>query len=570
VSDTASGDPISDANAALAILAVDPSLGCVLRAWPGPFRDRWLGLLASAFPPGAVRRVPATVGESRLLGGLDLAATLKAGRPVAERGLLAEADGGVLVIASAERMPPTIAAQLSTVLDTGVRVLERDGFADVAPARIGVVALDESEGDEAMPAPLAERLALRVWIAGMPLREAERLTLDAAAVEAARTRVAEVRVPEPILSALAEAAAALGIASLRPPVAAVRAARAAAALAGRDAAAAEDAAIAARLVLAPVATVLPAPPDAEESPPPPPEEQSETPPERESTKLDEAEIVLAAAAAAIPPGLLAALAAGATMRMRSEGRAGAKKLGTRRGRPAGVLAGDPVRGARLSVIDTLRAAAPWQRLRMRATPSAGRVQVRRDDFRIRRFAERTRSLTIFAVDASGSTALARLAETKGAVELLLAESYVRRDQVALIAFRGTEASVLLPPTGALARARRALAQLPGGGATPLAAAIDTAALLADASQKRGLAPSVVLLTDGKANVARDGSMDRAKAEADALAAAQSARGLRALLIDTSPRPQQSGRRLAEAMAATYLPLPAADASALSRAVKAAK
>src|SRR5208337_94567 len=192
------------------------------------------------------------------------------------------------------------------------------------------------------------------------------------------------------------------------------------------------------------------------------------------------------------------------------------------------------RGARLSVIDTLRAAAPWQRLRMRATPSAGRVQVRRDDFRIRRFAERTRSLTIFAVDASGSTALARLAETKGAVELLLAESYVRRDQVALIAFRGTEASVLLPPTGALARA-----QLPGGGATPLAAAIDTAALLADASQKRGLAPSVVLLTDGKANVARDGSMDRAKAEADALAAAQSARGLRALLIDTSPRPQQS-------------------------------
>lgn len=569
MSDAASRDPISDANAALAILAVDPSLGCVLRAWPGPFRDRWLGLLASAFPPGAVRRVPATVGELRLLGGLDLAATLKAGRPVAERGLLAEADGGVLVIASAERMPPTIAAQLSTVLDTGVRVLERDGFADVAPARIGVVALDESEGDEAMPAPLAERLALRVWMVGMPLREAERLTLDMAAVAQARARFAGVRVPEPILSALAEAAAALGIASLRPPVAAVRAARAAAALAGRDAAVAEDAAIAARLVLAPVATVLPAPPEAEESPPPP-EEQTDTPPERESNKLDEAEIVLAAAAAAIPPGLLAALAAGTTMRMRSEGRSGAKKFGNRRGRPAGVLAGDPVRGARLSVIDTLRAAAPWQRLRVRTTPSGGRVQVRRDDFRIRRFAERTRSLTIFAVDASGSTALARLAETKGAVELLLAESYVRRDQVALIAFRGTEASVLLPPTGALARARRALAQLPGGGATPLAAAIDAAALLADASLKRGLAPSVVLLTDGKANVARDGSMDRAKAEADALAAAQAARGLRVVLIDTSPRPQPSARRLAEAMAATYLPLPAADAAALSRAVKAAK
>jgi magnesium chelatase subunit D len=94
------------------------------------------------------------------------------------------------------------------------------------------------------------------------------------------------------------------------------------------------------------------------------------------------------------------------------------------------------------------------------------VAIRREDLRVRRFQTRAEVLTIFAVDASGSSALARLAEAKGAVELLLAEAYVKRAQVALIAFRGTGAELLLPPTRSLARARRLLAELPGGAAAP--------------------------------------------------------------------------------------------------------
>ena len=100
--------------------------------------------------------------------------------------------------------------------------------------------------------------------------------------------------------------------------------------------------------------------------------------------------------------------------------------------------------------------------------------MRRDDFRMTRFQQRTRTTTIFVVDASGSSALNRLAEAKGAVELLLADCYVRRDQVALLAFRGKEAELLLPPTRSLVRAKRSLAGLPGGGGTPLAAGIDAA------------------------------------------------------------------------------------------------
>ena len=104
------------------------------------------------------------------------------------------------------------------------------------------------------------------------------------------------------------------------------------------------------------------------------------------------------------------------------------------------------------------------------------------------------------MDASGSSALHRLAEAKGAIELLLASCYVRRDRVALVAFRGQSAELLLPPTRSLVRAKRSLASLPGGGGTPLAAGIDVSLLLADAVQRRGGTPTIVLLTDGRANV----------------------------------------------------------------------
>jgi Mg-chelatase subunit ChlD len=147
---------------------------------------------------------------------------------------------------------------------------------------------------------------------------------------------------------------------------------------------------------------------------------------------------------------------------------------------------------------------------------APRIEVRRDDFHITRYRERRETTTIFAVDASGSSALHRLAEAKGAVNLLLAECYVRRDQVGVIAFRGRTAEVLLPPTRSLVRAKRSLAELPGGGGTPLASGLQVALGMAAQVRRTGAVPVVVLLTDGRANVALDGGPGRARAEADAL------------------------------------------------------
>jgi magnesium chelatase subunit D len=199
------------------------------------------------------------------------------------------------------------------------------------------------------------------------------------------------------------------------------------------------------------------------------------------------------------------------------------------------------------------------------------VLVRREDFHVSRFRQRRETTTLFVVDASGSAALHRLAEAKGAVELLLADCYVRRDKVALMAFRGNVgAELLLPPTRSLVRAKRCLAGLPGGGGTPLAAALDAARLLTEDVARRGGTPLAVFLTDGRANIARDGSPGRERAAADARAAAAlwRASGVGALWLDTSPQPQPQARELAQAMGARYLPLPHADAQQMSRVVTA--
>ncbi|MFZ9509516.1 MAG: magnesium chelatase ATPase subunit D, partial [Burkholderiaceae bacterium] len=117
--------------------------------------------------------------------------------------------------------------------------------------------------------------------------------------------------------------------------------------------------------------------------------------------------------------------------------------------------------------------------------------------------------------------------------------------------------------------RRAVDQLPTGGGTPLALGLDAARELVQAVQRGGESPVLVVLTDGRANIARDGSPGRAQAAEDALAAARELRalGVPSLLIDTAPQPQTTAQALAEGLGGAYLPLPHADARAMSQAVR---
>ena len=607
-----------DAATIAALFAVDPvGLGGVaLRSPACDNRDQWLALLKSLLPTQTpLRRVPLNINDTALLGGLDLGASLQAGKPIALKGLLSQADGGVLVLAMAERMSLSSAARFGSVLDTGMVALQRDGLDTSAKASLGLVALDEgANDDEQMPAGLADRLAFRLLM-GAQDEDEEGPEWTAQEVLNARARLSQVTIDDEAVQALCAAALALGIDSLRASVFAVRVARAAAALAGSNTVEEEHTGVAARLVLAPRATRLQpaAPPEneaqdtpAENQEPPknsdsdnksePPESPSK-PDAPDAENKDEsnvdgdqeeaqdedpglpenlAELVLEAAQAAIPSGLLARLKMGQLHRAKTptSGSAGALQKNALRGRPVGARKGEPRAGQRINVLETLRAAAPWQKLRQRQqAPTDGQIQrivVRKEDFHVTRFRQSGQTTTVFVVDASGSSALNRLAEAKGAVELLLADCYVRRDSVAVLAFRGQTAELILPPTRSLARAKRSLAGLPGGGGTPLANAIDAAILLADQLRKKGETPIVVLLTDGKGNIARDGRPGRAQATADALAAATEMRlrGFSTLLVDTSPQAQDAAKNLAQAMGAQYLALPYAGANSLNQAVRA--
>lgn len=557
--------------------------GIVVRSAQGPALDAWLETVSRLFAGRPVVKIPPHVDDDRLVGGLDLTGTLRDGRPRYTESLLAKADGGLCIIPAAERLDSRKAAMVAACLDRkGLTAPSHDG-ARWLPARFNVVAIDESLPDEdGIAASLADRLALHVGLDGIGLHDLRLIDESPLPSTSCSPEVgASAAIASQDLEALGRLCEQLGIASQRALMFACRTARLNAACNGRTQVAEEDLIAAVKLVLSSRATRLPVEADHDNA-----QEQTEphadcqTPDEvepRDTTPdiRDQPDRFIDAVKAVLPSQLLdAAQSAQRRAMTRSTGNSGAVQKNRSRGARIGVVQGKPERGARLALHATLLAAAPHQRLRQsrmmqRSGHRRSRVTVLPDDMRIYRRRSRSETLTVFAVDASGSSALHRLAEAKGAVELLLADCYVRRDHVAMIAFRRTSADIVLPPTSAVARARRCLAALPGGGGTPLAMALDNALQLAEVARRRGTEPYLVLLTDGKANIDRHGKPGRTQAMADALESAALFRksGQRSLLIDTSQRTSPQVAELAQAMHAQYLALPRADAHVIRHAVQ---
>ena len=550
--------PWDRAQAAVTALAVDPAglRGLWLRARSGPLRDRVVQALAAL--PLPQRRLHPGVDDATLYGGVDLSATLASGHLVRAAGLLA--SPAAVILTMAERCPAGLAARLA-------RVLDDPGFC--------LVALDEgAEPDEALAPALADRLALFLDLDGIPAADTFPLTLDSDLLTQARARLADVRIDPKAVETLTRLAAAMGIASLRAPLLTLATARALAAW--RDEATPSEDTLrhAAELTLAHRGT-LPDAAEPETSPPPPEPDQPDSaePETRQSADTPPDEMLLDAIRAALPPDLLARLAvARATRAAKGSGGSGDARNGNHRGRPLPPRPGTPGSGKRIDLVSTLRAAAPWQPLRRKtALVDKPGLHIRQSDLRLKRYVETSDRVLIFTVDASGSSALARLAEAKGAVELLLAQAYARRDHVALIAFRGDSAELLLPPTRSLVQTKRRLAGLPGGGGTPLATGLQLALLTALQTRARGMTPTIALLTDGRGNIALDGSANRAQAEDDSHRLALGLRNSRVptLVIDIATRPQPALRDLAARLDAPYLPLPRADAHRLSAVLGAA-
>lgn len=586
--------------------------GLWLTARAGGVRDAFLSHLGQLLgPQDRWTRLPPGSSLSNLVGSVDIAATAALGTLVRQPGLLARASGNVLLIPMAELLDTTIAATVGTALDrpTG--------------GGICVVALDESiEDDDRLPAAIGDRLALRIElhaVAWHHVAEGFAAALQRPAKTAHLGKATDwlsVTISDTTLTSLSSLALSSRHGSLRILRHLVQVAKILAHLAGRTIVNDSDAIMALRLCLG---LRLTPPPEeqqttsAEHTPPPPMPDESRDPPpappetsENDTPELDDQ-------AEQPPPRLdalnelLAAVQAGALagnpLLLSSErpsrdkgrsGKSGTERKNARRGRPFGIGLSPPFSDARPDIVATLRAAAPWQRTRaaqrtkMLATASmalpkglvptaiptlsapAPRAFVTRDDFRYQRLRHAAPSTAIFVVDASGSTALERLGETKGAIEQLLARCYVRRDEVALIAFRGTSAEVLLPPTRSLVAAKRKLAALPGGGPTPLASGLQKGLELALTVRRSGSTPLLVFLTDGSGNIALDGTPNRTLAaeELTRLARLYKSNGLKTICIDIARRPRDSVAALAEALGADLHLLRQSEAKGMSDLVDA--
>lgn len=558
---TEATNPWPEAHLALSALAVDPNglKGMTLRARAGPVRQAFEALIAQI--PEPQTRIHPNLADAELYGGLDVSATL-ATQTLSRHAGVVDAPG-LLVLPMAERTTPGLAARLSQLLDSD--------------AGHSLILLDESaEEDEHTPAALRDRLAFFMDFDRLSFRAIQDTPLDLAAIRAARLALPTTRaLPEHVMQ-LTAVAAQFGIDSLRAPILALRTARALAALAGRSTVSDDDVTRAAELLFAHRATRLPAEPEEDEAQPSEPEprpDQAESEGDSSQTSdmppLDD--MIIEAIAARLPADLLDKTAAPKPSGGFQGSGAGAQRKGNARGRPLPSRPGRLGGNTRIDLIATLRAAAPFQPMRRAAMGQTDRLVIYPSDIRVRRYQDRSDRVLIFVVDASGSAAMSRLAEAKGAVELLLARAYAKRDQVALIAFRGTQAELLLPPTRSLVQAKRRLAALPAGGGTPLALALRQAVEVAQMGTHHGLSPSLVLLTDGRANITLMGEPGRAQAAQDAQTTAQivAAAHIPSVVIDTATRPGPDSANLAAWLGGHYLPLPRADAHKISQAADAA-
>jgi magnesium chelatase subunit D len=611
------------AKRALLLLAVEPRLkGVLIAAAPGSAKSALARALPSILPElllnGAGKadrplvsttpfvELPLSVTEDRLLGGIDIERTIATGARQLMPGLLAQSDGGLLYADDVNLVDAGIAAHIGIALETETVRVEREGLSVLCPARLLLIGTyNPAEGE--VSASLKDRVglsveggtvdsvedAMEIIRRVMRFNQDPRALIEEYAIETAelqstiagaRARLAAVQANRATARGIAEAAMSLGVEGNRADWFAVRAASASAALAGRNQVNDEDVIAAIQLVLMPRATVIPerqkSAPLADSAAP----ESDAEPRELESSQPSHEgmprtmEDLLIAAMDGLPPADALMLTSLKTRRA-TAGKRDVTASDTR-GRYAGASASQ-TGNSKLALDATLRAAAPLQQLRraQRNKLPRTRIEIRSNDLRYKRLKRRSGMLFIFAVDASGSMALNRMAQAKGALTRLLQQAYLHRDSVALISFRRQEADLLLAPTRSVELAKQLVDALPTGGATPIAAAIIKALDVARRARLRGTSQAMlVLLTDGRSNVGLydatdDDRMVRVAALQDELrrlGARLQVEDIASVVLDTKSRfvSGGEGRALAETLGGRYLYLPRADETAIHRAVTA--
>ncbi len=188
----------------------------------------------------------------------------------------------------------------------------------------------------------------------------------------------------------------------------------------------------------------------------------------------------------------------------------------------------PKEGKDIAIDATIRAAAPYQRAR--SGPNA--IKVKSEDIREKERVRKTSAMLLFVVDGSGSMgAMQRMESAKGAVLSLLMDSYQKRDKIGMVAFRGKEAELILPPSSSVDLALSRLKELPTGGKTPLSAGLSRGLQLLQGEMKKDAETKLmmVLVSDGRANVGMGGKI---KDELMEISERTKQLGVHTIVIDT--------------------------------------
>lgn len=603
--------------------------GCAFNCAPGAPCEHCDVCNAADAPapvPSAVPFVTLPLGatEDRVLGSLDLTRALQGGQRAFQPGLLASAHRGLLYIDEVNLLADHLVDVLLDVAAMGVNSVQREGLSVRHPARFTLVGTMNLEEGDLRP-QLLDRFGLMVEVTA-PREKTERSEVvrrriayeaDPAGyiakwhdqqqalrnqLSTAQGLLSAVVLDDAMLDLISHLCCEFEVASLRADIVMHKTSRAIAALDGRAQVGLEDIRRAAELVLPHRRRRKPfeqpgldqqrlddlvrqagaeqSSEQARDEQAPnrqAPDQQTQEPQAQEPQAPDQqaAEPQNGDARDGQPPGqgddeqVFAAAGTGAAPRIAVDSEVAPGLAGGRRS-----AASHTPRGRMLRAVpdEQPTSIAVGATLRSAALRDPANVQVTRADLHQQVKTGTSANLILFVVDASGSMAAQRRMEAlKGAVLSLLTDAYQRRDEVAVIAFRGAEAQMLLAPTRSVDLAERSLRELPTGGRTPLPDALALAMETLKAAKVGGNRnpPLLVLMTDGRANVSLVDTGD-AWRESLELAEMLAASRIPALVIDTESGAVRIGRaaRLAHALGAQCLTLEELSADNLALTVRA--
>ena len=206
---------------------------------------------------------------------------------------------------------------------------------------------------------------------------------------------------------------------------------------------------------------------------------------------------------------------------------------------------------------TIRVAAPFQRYRNK---NGMAIALRKDDLRWKIRQGKVSNLIVIVVDSSGSIgANKRMIEVKGAVLSLLNDSYVKRDKIALVAFRGEKSEVLVPPTNSVERAYKLLEEMKTGGKSPLNAGIIKGyeVIKSQLRKDKSIMPMLIIISDCKGNVSLDSSLKPDEELKEIANGIREDNVVNSIVIDVEKKGLMSfgkAKILAESIGATYVSL----------------